>query len=62
METFSTWESLLLGTLVLLVIFWMRPGIKASIEQSRNAKSDWPGLLVPIGLVVLFVIFLIAMV
>ncbi|CAA9892614.1 conserved hypothetical protein [Candidatus Methylobacter favarea] len=62
METFSTWESLLLGAVVLLVIFWMGPGIKASLEQSRNAKPDWPGVLVPIGLVVLFVIFLIAMV
>jgi hypothetical protein len=62
METFSTWESLLLGAMVLLVVFWLGPGIKASIEQSRNAKSDWTGLLVPIGLVVLFVIFLIAMI
>ncbi|MDD5580335.1 MAG: hypothetical protein PHY16_13770 [Methylobacter sp.] len=62
METFSTWESVLLGAMVLLIIFWMGPGIKASIEQSKNAKPDWAGLLMPIGLVVLFVIFLIAMV
>jgi hypothetical protein len=62
MQTFSTWESLLLGALVLLVIFWMRPGIKAAMEQSRQAKSDWKGLFVPLAWVVLFVIFLIVMV
>lgn len=62
MQTFSTWESLLLGALVLLVIFWMKPGIKAAMEQSRQAKSDWMGLLMPMTLVVMFVIFLIMMV
>lgn len=58
----TSWESLLLGALVLLVIFWMRPGIKASIKTSKQAESDWQGLLVPIVAVIMFVIFLIAMV
>ena len=62
MQTFSIWENILLGTMVVLVIFWMRPGIKAAMAQSREAKSDWPALLVPMALVVLFVIFLIMMV
>ena len=62
METFSSWESLLLGAMVLLIIFWMRPGIKASLEQSKNAESDWGGVLLPLTLVVMFVIFLVAMV
>jgi TRAP-type C4-dicarboxylate transport system permease small subunit len=62
MESYSTWEALLLGLLGLAFIFWMKPGIKASLEESRNAKSDWMGLLVPIGFVIMFVIFLIAMV
>lgn len=62
MQNFSTWESLLLGAVVLLVIFWMKPGIKAAMEQSRQAKPDWMGLLVPLALVVLFVIFLVVMV
>lgn len=62
MESYSTWEALLLGLLGLALIFWMKPGIKATLEQSRNAKSDWMGLLVPIGFVIMFVIFLIAMV
>jgi hypothetical protein len=62
LDTFSTWESLLLGAIAVLVIFWMKPGIKVAMAQSRRAPTDWRGVLVPIGLVVLFVIFLIAMV
>ncbi len=59
---FSLWESLLLGVMVLGVIFWMRPGIKSSMQQSKNAKSDWAGLLVPIGFVIIFIVFLISVV
>ncbi len=62
MESFSTWESILLGAMVLLVILWFRPGIKATWQQSQNAESDWTGLLLPLGLVVLFVIFLMVVV
>lgn len=59
---FSLWENLLLGVMVLGVIVWMRPGIKSSLQLSKNAESDWMGFLVPIGFVIMFVIFLIAMV
>jgi hypothetical protein len=62
MQTLSTWENVLLGALALLVIFWMKPGLKAALERSKTAKTDWPGLLVPLVLVVLFVMALIAMV
>ncbi len=62
MESFSTWESILLGAMVLLVILWFRPGIKATWQQSQNTESDWMGLLLPLGLVVLFVIFLMMVV
>ena len=58
----SIWENVLLGAMVLGIIFWMRPGIKSSFKMGENAESDWMGLLVPIGLVVIFVIFLISMV
>ncbi len=54
---------LLLGVLVLLVLFWFGPGIKATLEKSRQAESrDWVGFLLPIALVVLFVLFLIKLV
>lgn len=57
----SLWENILLGVMVLGVIFWIRPGIKASMQIGKHAESDWVGLLTPIGLVIIFVIFLIAM-
>lgn len=62
MEPLSTWENLLLGTVALLVIFWMQPGIKAALEKSKTAKADWLGLLVPLAIVALFVLFLVSMV
>ena len=62
MQPLSTWENIFLGALALLVIFWMRPGIKAALEKSKTAQSDWPGLLIPLALVALFVLFLISMV
>lgn len=63
METPATWEMLLIGALVVALLFWFRPGLKASLEQSRKATArDWQQLLFPIGLVVLFVLLLILMV
>ncbi|MGB5540787.1 MAG: hypothetical protein WBO37_11905 [Gammaproteobacteria bacterium] len=63
MQQPSTWEMLLLGVLVLVVLFWFGPGIKATIEKSRQAESrDWAGFLLPIALVILFVLFLIMLV
>ncbi len=59
---FSTWEYLLLGVMILGVIFWMKPGIKSSIQISKTAETDWMGVLVPIACVVMFIVFLIAMV
>jgi di/tricarboxylate transporter len=63
MQAMSTWEMLLLGVLVLLVLFWFGPGIKATMEKSRQAEQrDWAGFLLPIALVVLFVLFLMSVV
>ena len=58
----AMWESILLGIMALGLIFWMGPGIKATLQRSKEAPKDWLGALVPIGGVVLFVIFLIMMV
>jgi hypothetical protein len=62
MAALSTWETILMGAVALLVIFWMKPGIKASIQQSKMAKPDWLGFFIPMVLVVIFILFLIAMV
>ena len=56
---FAIWENILLGLIALGVIFWMGPGIKATLERSQAAPKDWLGVLIPIAGVVLFVIFLI---
>ncbi len=61
METISTWETILLGLIALLVILWFRPGIKAAFQQAKQVEhKDWRGFLLPIAIVVLFVIFLLA--
>ncbi len=62
MEAMSTWEMVLVGALVVLVLFWISPGIKPMLEQSRQAEKDWAGLLIPIIAVILFVLLLISMV
>ncbi len=62
MEPLATWEQILLGILAVLLLLWLGPGLKGAIRQSREAEKDWRAVLIPIALVVLFVIFLIAMV
>ncbi|NNG13166.1 MAG: hypothetical protein HKM88_07960 [Halobacteria archaeon] len=63
MEKMAGWEMLLLGAVALLVLLWIAPGIKPLMEQSRQAENrDWAGLLLPIALVILFVLFLIMLV
>jgi hypothetical protein len=45
-----------------LVVLWLRPGLKAALKQSRQAQhKDWQSLLLPLGLVMLFVLLLIAL-
>jgi len=58
----SVWENVFLGAMALGLIFWMWPGIKASLQQNKEVPADWLGVLIPIAGVVLFVIFLITMV
>ena len=63
MEQLSTFEMIMLGAVALGVLFWVGPGIKGTLEQSRKAENkDWAGVLWPIALVILFVFFLIKMV
>lgn len=62
MESLALWEQILLGVLVVLVLMWVLPGVRANLGKSKQATSeDWRGLLLPLGAVVLFVILLIAL-
>lgn len=58
----STSESLILGALALLLLLWMAPGVKTAVARSKQSPADWQSLWLPLGLVVMFVLFLIAMV
>jgi hypothetical protein len=53
---------IVLSALAVLMVFWLQPGIKAAMARSKQASADWQSVVVPLGLVVMFVLFLIAMV
>ena len=56
----QVWEQILLGSAALILLFLFWPGVKIAMEKSRQAENrDWIGVLVPVGLVVLFVVMLI---
>ena len=38
------WKSVLLGVTALGLIFWMGPGIKATLQRSKEAPKDWLGI------------------
>lgn len=57
------WLQIILGgALAVAIVFLFRPGINEALKKSREAKSDWPAVVIPIVLVVLFVVLLIMMV
>lgn len=58
----SSMEMVILGAMTILLLFWLQPGIKAALARSKQAQADWQSVLLPLSLVVMFVIFLIAMV
>ncbi|MCK5872465.1 MAG: hypothetical protein KAG26_06545 [Methylococcales bacterium] len=62
MDDYSIWEMVLAGLMGIGIIFWMKPGIKETLKKGQQAESDWMGLLVPIGFVIIFIIFLVSMV
>ena len=54
------WEQILLGVAVLLVLFFWGPAASRMLRASPRAnRSQWLSALIPIGLVLLFVLFLL---
>ncbi|MFZ2725655.1 MAG: hypothetical protein WAX77_05360 [Methylococcaceae bacterium] len=62
METLSTTENVILSIMALAIMGLLIPSAKIALERSKDVPKDWMGLLLPLGLVIAFVIFLIAMV
>ena len=55
----QTWEQIALGAIILLVLLMGFPRIKASMAASADEPKNWGAVLLPIGMVVLFVLLLI---
>jgi hypothetical protein len=54
------WQQLLAGALALFVIFMFFPGIKATMERSKNAKEKHWGTLLLLAVVLIgFVLLMI---
>ncbi len=62
LETIDTWEKIVAGIAAVLLVLWLSPGIRNAVERSRTAtERDWGAVLASLGLVVLFVVLLIAL-
>jgi hypothetical protein len=60
MEGPPIWEKILIGAIMVAVVLFFRPGIRAALERSRRAEDrDWGAALVPVGIIVLFVVLTI---
>jgi len=56
----ALWEQLLAGALGLFVIFMFFPGIKATMEKSKNAEEKhWGTLLLITAVLIAFVLLMI---
>ena len=62
MDSLATWEKLLIGVIGLLVLLWFSPGVKIMIRQSRETQKNWPAVLIPAVVIVIFVILLLNLV
>jgi hypothetical protein len=58
----QTWEIIVLLLMAGGVTYFFFPGIKTMLKQSEEAEKDWPAVLIPLGLVVLFIMLLISLV
>ena len=57
------WQQLLLGGVALVAVWLFVPVIRQQLGRApKGSSGDWLGLALPIGLVVLFVMLLIALV
>ncbi len=62
MGEIETWEKVVVAILAIGLVIWLYPSLKQSLERSKEVEKDWKGVLIPLGMVVAFVIFLLAIV
>ena len=56
----QVWEQILLGMAALILVFLFWPGVKIAMQKSSQSTTrDWPAVLIPVGVVILFVALLI---
>ena len=55
----ALWEQIAMGAMGLLVVFFFFPGIKATMERSKNAEEKHWGSLALIALVLIAFVFLL---
>jgi len=55
----ALWEQIAMGAMGLLVVFFFFPGIKATMERSKNAEKKHWGSLALIALVLIAFVFLL---
>ena len=60
-EELALWEQIALGAIIVALMFYLFPRIKGAKQRSDESDqpNDWMSVLVPIGIVVLFVIVLV---
>jgi hypothetical protein len=56
---YGMWTKIGLAALALVLLVFVAPGLKNALQQSQQAEKDWKGVLIPVAVVILFVIFLI---
>lgn len=55
------WEQIALGAIILLILLWQGPMLLRASREKSDEPKDWMGVLVPLGLVVLFVLLMISL-
>jgi len=57
----ALWEQLLAGAIALLVLFMFFPGIKATMEKSKNAEEKhWGTLILLAAVLIAFIMLMIS--
>ncbi len=62
MATYSPFETLLIAILIITLLFWVGDAIKNTDPQQSVVQAKWSNLIVLVGLVIMWGIFLITMV